>query len=209
MEKDAVAADYLVWEYPKNAEARTNYLNTTYKGIVTKISQTMDEDGEEYVKVTYATTAGMFGNTVMYKQTNGSLDFVDNAGRKINVGDFVIMSVDYFGYVNEASVKTVYDYKNDLIINEGDSASPAFYAWRAVKGTIKEKDGSYIRVEIVRPSGAIQNQVLDLASAITITCNAEDGLFIKDRAPSSLLTVDDEFFFIISGALPAALLIYE
>lgn len=209
MDKGAVAADYLVWEYPEDAEARTNYLNTTYKGIVTKITRTMDENGEEYVKVTYATTSGMFGNTVSYRQTNGSLDFVDNSGREVNVGDFLIMSVDYFGYANEASVKTVYDYENDLIINEGDSSSPAFYAWRAVKGTIKEKDDGYIRVEIVRPSGSIQNQVLDLASTITISCNVDTGLFAKDRAPASLLSEGDSFFMIISGALPQALLIYE
>ena len=168
-----------------------------------------DENGEEFVKVTYATTAGLFGNTVMYKQTNGSLEFVDKSGRKVNVGDFVIMGVDYFGYADEASVKTIYDYKNDLIISEGDSNTVAFYGWRAVKGTIKEKNGSYIRVENIRPTGEVQNQVLDLASAITISCNVDDGLFSKDRAPSSLLAEGDSYLMILSGALPVALLTYE
>ncbi len=209
MEKDAIAADYLVWEYPKNAEARAKYLNTTYKGIVTKISKTIDENGDEFVKVTFATTAGLFGNTVMYKQTNGDLDFVDDSGRKVNVGDFVIMGVDYFGHADEASVKTVYDYKNDLIISEGDSSTVAFYGWRAVRGTIKEKSGSYIRVENIRPTGEVQHQVLDLASAITINCNVGDGLFSKDRAPSSLLAEGDSYLMILSGALPVTLLIYE
>lgn len=209
MEKGAIAADYFVWEYPENAEARTNYLNTTYKGVITKISQIIDENGEEYSKITYATTAGMFGNTVLYRQTNGNLNVIDNNGRIVNVGDVVSIGIDYFGHANEGSVKTFYDFKNDLIINEGDSSSPAFYAWRAVKGTIKEKDGDYIRVEIVRPSGAIQHQVLNLASTITINCDVDNKLFVKDRAPSSLLAEDDEFFLVISGALPVALLVYE
>ena len=209
LEKGAVAADYFIWEYPKNAEARANYLNTVYKCIITKTSQIIDENGEEFVEVTYCTMSGLFGNTVLYRNTDGSLNFTDSTGRKINVGDVVSIGVDYLGYADNASIKTYYDCVNKLIINEGDSSSPAFYAWRIAKGVINEKKDGYIDVTITRPNGSTAHQILNLASAVTINCNLNESMFMKDRAPDSLLSKGDEFFLVISGGLPSTLLVYE
>jgi len=218
MEKDGIVADYLIWQYPENAIDRVSYTKKQYKGIVTKITQIMDENGEEFTKITYCNFTGAFGNIVLYKGTDGSLkpkgrNSIDSGNYDLidlGIGDIVSIAVDdYVGHATETNIKVYYDASEKRILNEGDSASPAFYAWRLAKGVIDEMKDGYIMVTINRPNGSKLNQVLDLASAITINCNVSDGLFMKDRAPTSLLSKGDEFFFVISGALPTTLLIYE
>lgn len=209
MEKGAIAADYLVWEYPENGEYRSNYLASTQRGIVTKISQVIDDNEDKYIKITYCSMTGLFGNTMLYKNTDGSLDFVDNVGRKVNVGDIISIGQDYFGYATESSIKTFYDSQNDLIINEGDTSSPAFYAWHLAKGVIDEINDGYIKVTITRTNGSNTYRILDLAGAVTINCDLKNNTFIKDRAPASLLSKGDSFFLAISGGLPSTLLIYK
>ena len=218
MDKDDIAADYLVWQYPEGYLDRVDYAKRSYKGIVTKISQVIDENGEEFAKITYCTATGIFGNTVLYKGTDGSLVV---KGRKsvekgeyetidVGIGDIIQVSIDeYSGYATELSTIVYYDESKNMILNEGDSSSPAFYAWRLAKGVITKKKDGYAEVVITRPNGTTLTQVLDLAGAITINCNVKENLFAKDRAPDSLLSVDDSFFMIISGGLPTTLLIYE
>ena len=210
MEKDAVAADYLVWEYPESGQARTSYINRVYYGIVTNLAQVMEEDGTEYVKITYCTTAGSFGNTILYKNLDGSLDLTDLNGRQIEVGDVISVGEDYYGYATNATVTLYYDYSAQLIIRESTTSNYAFYdTFRLAQGTILKKNDGYVMVEIERPSGTKLTQVLDLSAAITLRCDMKNKLFTKDRAPDSLLAEGEPFFMIIGGALPKAVILYE
>lgn len=211
IEKGAIAADYLVWEYPENGEARSNYINKTTYAIVTKISQAIHEEtGDEVLKITYATKAGIFGNTIYYKNDDGSKKFTASNGTEVGVGDIILIGDDYFGYATNATTTLFYDYSEDLIIKESSANNYPFYdGFRLAKGVINKKDGNYIEVEITRVSGTKLTQVLDLTSAITINCDVSNNMFMKDRAPASLLSEGDSFFMIIGGGLSTALLIYE
>ena len=211
MKKGGIAVDYMVWEYPDDAADRLNYLNVKRYGIVTDIASKIDtETGEEYSEITYCTSAGIFGNTISYKNSDGSFSIKDLNGNTVEVGDIISVSPDYDGFANEKTLTLFYDCSDGNMLNESSTSNYAFYdTFRLAKGVVLSQCDGYISVDITRISGSHTTQVFNTSSAITINCNPGRKLFSKGKRAETMIAEGDDVLLIVGGAEPKALVVYE